>query len=310
MESITKVASDTELAEKILELKKERNAVILAHNYQRAEVQDIADYVGDSLGLSQQAAKTSADVIVFCGVHFMAETAAILCPQKTVLLPDPEAGCPMADMINAEDMRELKRQHPRALSVCYVNSTAEVKAECDYACTSSNAVKVIDYLGDQSEIIFVPDKYLGDYVSKQTGKNLILWQGFCPTHVRIIPEDILKQKEAHPEAKVIVHPECLPEVIALADAALSTGGMIEYARNSEVREIIVGTEVGILHRMKKENPDKEFYPASKLAVCPNMKRINLEKVLWSLEDMLHRITVPPEIAARAKRSIDRMLEIV
>lgn len=310
MESITEIASHTELAEKILQLKKERNAVILAHNYQRAEVQDIADYVGDSLGLSQQAAKTSADVIVFCGVHFMAETAAILCPQKTVLLPDPEAGCPMADMITAEDMRELKGQHPQALSVCYVNSTADVKAECDYACTSSNVVKVIDYLRDQSEIIFVPDKYLGDYVSKQTGKDLILWQGFCPTHVRIIPDDILKQKEVHPEAKVIVHPECLPEVIALADAALSTGGMIEYARNSEAREIVVGTEVGILHRMKKENPDKEFYPASKLAVCPNMKRINLEKVLWSLEDMLHRITVPPEIAARARLSIDRMLEIV
>jgi len=310
MESVTEIVSDTELAEKILELKKERNSVILAHNYQRAEVQDIADYVGDSLGLSQQAAKTSADVIVFCGVHFMAETAAILCPEKTVLLPDPEAGCPMADMITAEDMRELKRKHPEAVTVCYVNSTAEVKAECDYACTSANVVKVIEFLENEKEIIFVPDKYLGDYVSKKTGKELILWQGFCPTHVRIIPEDIIKQKEAHPDAKVIVHPECLPEVIALADEALSTGGMIEYARNSEAGEIIVGTEIGILHRMKKENPGKEFYPASRLAICPNMKRINLEKILWSLEDMLHKITVPPEIATRAKRSIDRMLEIV
>jgi quinolinate synthase len=310
MGSLTHVASHTELAEKILELKRERNAVILAHNYQRAEVQDIADYVGDSLGLSQQAAETGAEVIVFCGVHFMAETAAILCPGKTVLLPDVEAGCPMADMITAEDMRELKNEHPKAVSVCYVNSTAEVKAECDYACTSSNAVKVVNHLKDSPEIIFVPDKYLGDYVSKRTGKELILWRGFCPTHVKIIPEDILKQKEAHPRAKVIVHPECLPEVVALADAALSTGGMIEYARTSEAKEIIVGTEVGILHRMRKENPQKQFYPASKLAVCPNMKRINLEKVFWSLEDMLHRITVPPEIATRARLSIDRMLEIV
>jgi quinolinate synthase len=310
MESATKISSHTELAEKILQLKKQRNAVILSHNYQRAEVQDIADYVGDSLGLSQQAAKTSAEVIVFCGVHFMAETAAILCPEKTVLLPDIEAGCPMADMITAEDMRELKKEHPQAVSVCYVNSTADVKAECDYACTSSNAVKVVEFLKNKPQIIFVPDKYLGDYVSKRTGKELILWRGFCPTHVKIIPEDVLKQRAAHPNAKVIVHPECLPEVIALADAALSTGGMIEYARTSEAREIIVGTEIGIIHRMKKENPDKEFYPASKLAVCPNMKRINLEKVLWSLEDMLHRITVPPETATRARLSIDRMLEIV
>lgn len=310
MESVTEISTDTELAEKILELKRAKNAVILAHNYQRGEVQDIADYVGDSLGLSQQAAETDADIIVFCGVHFMAETAAILCPDKTVLLPDINAGCPMADMIAGEDMVQLKSKHPKAISVCYVNTTAEVKAECDYACTSSNAVKVIGYLEDKSEIIFVPDKYLGDYVNKQTGKDLILWHGFCPTHAKIIPEDVLEQKEVHSDAKVVVHPECLPEVIELADAVLSTGGIINYAKKSEAKEIIIGTEIGIIHRLKKENPDKEFYPASKYAVCPNMKLINLEKVLWSLEDMTHKIIVPPEIASRAKLSIDRMLEIV
>ncbi len=310
MESTTKITTDTELVEKILELKGVKNAVILAHNYQRGEVQDIADYIGDSLGLSQQAAKTSADIIVFCGVHFMAETAAILCPDKTVLLPDLDAGCPMADMITGQDMVQLKREHPEATSVCYVNTTAEVKAECDYACTSSNAVKVINYLKDKKKIIFVPDKYLGDYVSKQAGRELILWYGFCPTHAKIIPEDVLEQKKAHPDAKVVVHPECLPEVIELADAVLSTGGIVDYAKKSEAKQIIVGTEIGILHRLKKENPDKEFYPASKYAVCPNMKLINLEKILWSLEDMAHKVKVPPEISSRAKRSIDRMLEIV
>lgn len=218
---------DAELVEKILALKKRRNAVILAHNYQLGEVQDIADFVGDSLELSQNAAKTDASVIVFCGVHFMAETASILCPDKVVLLPDMNAGCPMADMITAERLRAKKKEHPRAVVVCYINSSAEVKAESDICCTSANAVGVIESLGAR-EIIFVPDKYLGHYVSARTGKKMILWPGFCPTHVRIKPERIKELKREYPQAKIVVHPECTPEVIALADEVFSTSGMCRY----------------------------------------------------------------------------------
>jgi quinolinate synthase len=297
-----------ELEKQILELKRERNAVILVHNYQRPEVQDIADFVGDSLDLSQKAATTTADVIVFCGVHFMAETAAILNPGRTVLLPDAGAGCPMANMITAEELREKKKELPNATVVTYINSSAEVKAESDYCCTSANGVKIVQSI-DNEEIIFVPDQYLGQFIATKTGKRMTLWPGYCPTHVRILPEDIIKRKKEHPKAKVVVHPECRPEVIALADEALSTSGMVRYARREDVSEMIVGTEVGIIHRLRKENPGKIFIPASPKAICPNMKKITLEKILWSLEDMKPVIQVPEEIRTRAKAAVDRMLAI-
>jgi len=297
------------LVEKIKKLKAEKNAVILAHNYQLPEVQDIADFTGDSLGLSIEASKTKADVIVFCGVYFMAETAKILSPQKTVLIPDKYAGCPMADMINAQQLRELKEKNPLAKVLCYVNTTAEVKAECDLCCTSANAVKMVrEVLKDAKEIIFIPDKYLANYVSTQTGRDFITWQGYCPTHTVILPEDILREKELHPDAEVLVHPECTPQVISLADKTLSTEGMCKYVRGSKAKEIIIGTEKGIIHRLKKENPSKIFYPISAQAICPNMKKITLEKVLWSLEDMEYKIELPDDIIARARQSIQRMLD--
>jgi len=298
---------NNELVEKISALKKRRDAVILAHNYQLGEVQDIADFVGDSLELSQRAAETDAGVIVFCGVQFMAETASILCPEKVVLLPDINAGCPLADMITAERLRAKKKEHPQAVVVCYVNSPAEVKAESDICCTSANAVEVVESL-DAREILFVPDQYLGHYVSARTGKKMILWPGFCPTHVRISPERIKELKREYPQAKVVVHPECRPEVIALADEVLGTGGMCRYARRDEVREMIVGTELGIIHRLRKENPGKRFIPASEQAICPDMKLITPEKILWSLEKMSPEVKVPEEIRLRAKAAVDKMLE--
>ena len=298
---------DDKLVEKISALKKRRNAVILVHNYQLGEVQDIADFVGDSLDLSQRAAETDADVIVFCGVHFMAETASIICPDKVVLLPDINAGCPMADMITAERLRAKKKEHPQAVVVCYINSSAEVKAESDVCCTSANAVRVVESL-DAREILFVPDQYLGHYVSARTGKKMILWPGFCPTHVRIKPERIKELKREYPQARVVVHPECRPEVIALADEVASTSGMCRYARRDEVREMVVGTEVGIIHRLRKENPGKRFIPVSEQAICPNMKLITLEKVLWSLEEISPEVKVPGEIRLRAKAAVDKMLE--
>jgi quinolinate synthase len=300
--------ADSELAEKIVSLKKRRNAVILAHNYQRPEVQDIADFVGDSLELSQNAAKTDAEVIVFCGVHFMAETASILSPAKTVLLPEINAGCKMADMITAEQLRERKKNFPHAAVVCYVNSTADVKAESDVCCTSANAVKVVQNI-DASEILFVPDQYLGHYVSTKVTKTIHLWHGYCPIHVHILPEHVLAKKKEYPQAKVIVHPECTPQVIALADEVMSTGGMVRYARRDEVREMIVGTEVAILHRLEKENPGKKFIAASDKAICPNMKLTGLDSILWSLEDMNPEVTVPEEIRLRAKSCLDKMLQI-
>jgi len=283
---------DAELVEKIMVLKKKRNAVILVHNYQLGEIQDIADFVGDSLELSQKAAKTGADVIVFCGVHFMAETASILCPDKIVLLPDINSGCRMAGMITAEQLRAKKKEHPQAVVVCYVNSTAEVKAESDVCCTSANAIRVVESLNTQ-EILFIPDQYLGHYISDRTGRKMILWPGFWE----------------YPQAQVVVHPECTPEVIALADAVLSTGGMCRYARRGEVREMVVGTEIGIIHRLKKENPGKRFIPVSEQAICPHMKLITLEKVLWSLEEMSPEVKVPEAIRLRAKAAVDRMLEV-
>lgn len=297
------------LSEKINKLKKQHNAIILAHNYQLPEVQDIADYHGDSLELSRIAAKTDARVIVFCGVHFMAETASILCPDKKVLIPDVNAGCPMANMITAADLKELKARHPRAVVVGYVNTSAEVKAELDICCTSTNAVEIVSGLKKEEEIIFIPDKYLADFVSQRTGRRLISWDGYCPTHVKIRPEDIIKQIRLHPHAKVMVHPECIPEVIALADVVLSTGRMCKYVPESTAKEFIVGTETGIIYRLQKDNPGKKFYPASELAVCPNMKRINLEKVLWSLEEMKEEVLVTEAIRQKAKRAIDRMMAI-
>ena len=302
-------SSDTELKDKISALKKSKNAVILAHNYQLGEIQDAADFVGDSLELSQKAAMTDADVIVFCGVHFMAETAAIICPDKTVLLPELHAGCPMANMISAKRLREEKKKHPGAMVVCYVNSTAAVKAESDVCCTSANAVRVVEKLADAGEILFVPDQYLGNYVSSKTGREMILWPGFCPTHIRILPQHIINIRQEYPRAKVVIHPECRPEVIALADEVLSTGGMCRFARETEAEEIIVGTEIGIIHRLKKENPGKKFIPASEQAVCPRMKLITLDTLLWSLEKMTNRIKVPERIRLRAKATVDKMLEI-
>jgi len=297
------------LEDKIKELKKKRNAVILAHNYQLPEVQDVADYRGDSLELSRIAAKTDAQVLVFCGVYFMAETASILSPQKKVIMPDIHAGCPMANMLKAEDLRQLKRKHPGAAVVGYVNTSADVKAELDYCCTSTNAVAVVNALKDYKEIIFVPDKYLADFVARKTGRKMIIWNGFCTTHIKILPEDVKREKKFHPFAKVMVHPECLPQVVAMADAVLSTSQMAKFCKESEATEFIVGTEIGLIYRLKKDNPKKEFYPASERAVCPNMKRTTQEKIIVALEEMKDEVMVPDDIRLRARKSIDRMLEI-
>ena len=297
------------LENRIETLKKDRKAVILVHNYQLPEVQDIGDFVGDSLELSQRAARTDAEVIVFCGVYFMAETAVILSPEKTVLLPDMNSGCPMADMIDAEQLRQLKREHPNAVVVCYVNSSAEVKSESDYCCTSSNGVKVVESLQDAEEIIFVPDKYLGRYISSQTGREMILWNGYCPTHVRIGEHDITRAKTEHPDAIVMVHPECTGPVCEIADVVLSTSGMCKYVKDSDVNEFIVATELGIIHRLRKENPGKRFYAATEAGVCPNMKLTTIEKVLWSLEKMEHKITVSADIRSRALKAVENMINI-
>ncbi|MDD5348074.1 MAG: quinolinate synthase NadA [Candidatus Omnitrophica bacterium] len=299
-----------DLSRTIKELKKKRNAVILVHNYQLPEVQDIADFRGDSLELSRVAATTPAKVIVFCGVHFMAETASILSPDKKVIMPDVHAACPMANMITAAQLRTLRKEHPRAIVVGYVNTSAEVKAELDVCCTSTNAVAVVNAFKDAKEVIFVPDKYLADYVSRKTGRKLISWDGFCPTHMRITAEDIKREKEFHPFAKVLVHPECRPDVVAMADAALSTSQMAKFAQNDPAKEFIIGTEVGIIYRLKQDNPTKEFYAASEAAVCPNMKRTTQEKVVWSLETLKQEVRVSDDIRRRAKKAIDRMLEII
>lgn len=297
------------IEEQIQELKEQRGAVILAHNYQLDEVQAIADFTGDSLELSRKAANLSEDVVVFCGVHFMAETAAVLSPDKTVLIPDPNAGCPMADMVTAEQLRAVKSEHPGAKVVCYVNSSAEVKAESDICCTSSNAVDVCKSLGDE-QIIFVPDRNLGSFVAEKLGKEFVLYNGFCPTHERIRDVDVQEMKEKHPDAVVMAHPECSKPVRDLADELLSTGQMCRFAQVSDAKEFIVATELGINYRLRNENPDKTFYPVNPdRAVCPNMKKITLEKILWSLQDMKERVTVPKEIAQKAVGCIQRMLEI-
>lgn len=291
----------------IAQLKKERKAIILAHNYQRAEVQDIADYVGDSFGLSQKAVEADANVIVFCGVDFMAESAAILNPDKVVLNPMPEAGCPMARMISALDVKALKSQYPGAEVVCYVNSSAEVKAESDVCCTSSNAVKVVNSLKGE-EVIFVPDRNLAYYTQKFTSRKIHAWHGYCPTHHLITAGDVLVAKMEHPDAEVLVHPECRPEVIDLADKVFSTDGIVKYARDAK-KSLIIGTESGIIHRLEKENPGKHFYPLSSYTICPNMKMNSLETVRDSLRTMSTPICVPEDIRIRAKKALDRMLEV-
>ena len=298
------------LIEKINRLRKEKNAVILAHNYQTGEIQDIADFTGDSLGLSKEAAMTEADVIVFCGVLFMAETAAILSPEKTVLLPDKEAGCPMADMITAQRLQDMKDEYPQAVVVCYVNSPADVKALSDYCCTSSNAAEVVNSIEADREIIFVPDKNLGQHIMENTGRKLLLWPGFCPTHVQPPAEDVKKVQLQHPDAITMAHPECNKEIRLISDKLLSTGQMLSYARQSKNKEFIIATEKGIIHTLKKQNPDKQFYLASERFVCPNMKKITLEKVLFSLEDMKYKITVDENIAEAARVALERMVKVL
>ena len=297
------------LSDEIRALAAKRHAVILVHNYCRGEVQDVADFTGDSLELARKAAETTADVIVFCGVYFMAETAKILNPSRTVLIPDPSAGCPMADMVTAAQLRELKARHPDAKAVCYVNSTAEVKAECDMCVTSGNAERVMAQFPPEQEILFVPDQHLGGHIAGMLGRTYTLWPGYCPTHAAVTVKAIEEARAQHPGAPVLVHPECARDVREAADERLSTGGMCRYARESSAQEIVVGTETGILHRLRKENPEKRFYPVSERLVCPNMKKNTLENLRDSLRDMKTEVTVPDEIAVRARRAIDAMLAI-
>lgn len=301
--------SKDDIIKQIKELLKVRNAVLLAHNYMRDEVQEIADFTGDSLGLSIEAAKTDADVIVFCGVHFMAESAATLSPEKTVLLPRPDAGCPMADMVTAEGLEELKASHPGVPVVTYVNSSAEVKAASDICCTSANAIRVVKSL-QEDELIFVPDRNLGRWIAGFVPeKRFIFWEGFCPTHERMTLEEVQKMRTEHPDALFVCHPECAPEVSAVADHVCSTSGMYDYCRNSPAHTFIIGTETGILYRLRKENPGKEFILASPSLICPNMKLTSLENVLFSLQTMSPVVTVPEEVRLKAKAALDRMLAV-
>jgi quinolinate synthase len=301
--------SDAEIRDRICELRTARGAVILVHNYQLGEVQDLGDFVGDSLELSRQAAGTAAATIVFCGVHFMAETAAILSPTKTVLLPVREAGCPMADMATAEAVREAKAAHPGAIVVTYINSSAAVKAESDVCVTSANAAAIVRKLPTDRPILFLPDRNLGAWVARETGREMILWPGFCPTHMWITREAVSERKREFPGAEVIIHPESRLEVIDLADAVLSTGGMLRHVRESAARQFIVATELGIIHRLRKENPGKQFIPVSEQAVCANMKMIRAVDVLRALERNEHRIVVPEDLRVRALRPIEQMLAL-
>jgi len=322
----------TLLRDKILKLKKDLNAVILAHNYQRAEVQEIADITGDSLELSRAAAKTDYDVIVFCGVHFMAESASILSPDKTVLLPEISAGCPMADMVTVQGprktrrefytdklgipfsfpdeftLRDMKKQYPGVPVVAYVNTSAAVKAESDVCCTSSNVVKVVESVKEDT-VICIPDRNLSAYAAKRTKKKIISWDGFCNVHARLDAEDVDKAKTEHPDAVLVVHPECPPDVQERADHITSTSGMLRYCKESKHKEFIIGTEEGLLHRLRADSPEKKFYLLSEEMVCPNMKRTRLESVLRAMENMEHVIKVPEEIRVPAKRALDRMLEV-
>ena len=324
--------ADRRLQDEILKLRAERRAVILSHNYQRNEVQDIADFVGDSLELSRTASEAECDVIVFCGVNFMAESASILSPDKTVLLPEPEANCPMADMIRVDEPRRLwktypgyetqptltfpveftlmdiKRQYPGVPVVAYVNTTAEVKAHSDICCTSSNVVKVVESLPEE-RVICIPDRNLSAWAQRNTKKQIIAWDGFCHVHDRVTREDVLKARREHPNALLMAHPECRPEVLDLAEHVTSTSGMLKYANDSTHSEFIVGTELGLMHRLKKENPEKVFHPLRKDMICPNMKKTTLKSVRDALKEMRHVIKVPEDIRVPAKRALDRMLEI-
>ncbi|BCA81190.1 quinolinate synthase NadA [Desulfuromonas sp. AOP6] len=297
-----------EIKAEIRRLAQERNALLLAHNYQRDEIQEIADITGDSLGLSMEAARTDKDVIVFCGVHFMAESAAILAPDKIVLLPRPDAGCPMADMVTPEGLRQLKAKHPGVPVVTYVNSSAAVKAESDICCTSANAIKVVNSL-DAAEVILVPDRNLGHYIAGHTDKVCHFWEGYCPTHERLEVADVERAKKDYPEAVFMAHPECHPSILALADHICSTSGMYDYVRTSAARQFIVGTEAGILFRLRRENPDREFILPTSRLICPNMKLTSLEDVLHSLQTLSPEITVPSEVRKKARTALDRMLAV-
>lgn len=304
-------APELSLKDKVLELKKKRNAVIVAHNYQLPEIQDIADYLGDSLGMAKYAQQSGAPVIVICGVHFMAESAAIMNPGKKILLPDLEAGCSLAECITAEQLVAWKKEHPGAAVVAYINTTASVKAESDIICTSSNAQKIVESLPPEQEILFIPDMYLGTWVRSKTNRKIHLWNGSCHTHVRIRPEPIVELKKQHPKAEFLMHPECgcLTASMGLADKILSTDGIIRRAKESSAKEFIIATETGIIHRLQKENPGKEFFPAAAEATCEFMKKITLEKVQWALEDLQYEIKVPDETAARARKALERMMAV-
>ena len=298
------------LKKKIRKLKKEKNAVIIVHNYQRDEIQDIADISGDSLALSQAAVRADAKVIVFCGVDFMAESASILNPKKIVLLPVKEAGCPMADMVTIERLHEKKKEYPNAAIVCYVNSSAAIKAESDICCTSSNAVQVVESLKDYKEVIFIPDKNLGRYVQANVpDKKIILWEGFCPTHIRVSKEEILRAKEEHKEAIVLAHPECNPDVLSVSDHICSTGGMFKFVKASKAKSFIIATESGMLYGLKKQNPDKDFYVPTDRLICPTMKLTTLGWVAHSLEAMEYQIRITGKIKEKAYKSLGRMLKV-
>ena len=297
------------LQAEIRALAAERQAVILAHNYQRPEVQDVADFLGDSLGLSQRAARSSARVIVFCGVDFMAETAAILAPGRKVVIPEPRADCPMAAMVDVDGLLALKAQHPGAAVVSYVNTTAAVKALSDICCTSANAIRIVQSFPADREIIFTPDCNLGSWAAKKTGRELILWPGFCPTHALITLEDVLKAKQEHPAAKVVIHPECRAEVSAIADAVESTSGMIRFCREDSAEEYLIGTETGMIYRLSKDIPGKRFYPVTESSICPNMKLTTLDKVLRALRAEAPVVELPEDVRKGALRAVQRMIEV-
>lgn len=310
MDSTINKFSKKNLVEEILAWKKKRKAVILAHVYQPAEIQDIADFIGDSLFLSQQAAQTDAEVIVFCGVYFMAETAAILSPEKIILLPEIKAGCPLADMAPPEKVKEKLKELPKAVIISYVNSFAAVKALSDYCCTSANAVQVVQAISNKKDILFIPDKNLANFIAQRTKRKIIPWPGFCPIHNLLTKEDVIKAKKLHPQALLLVHPECRPEVCNLADYIGSTKGIINFVSNNSVKEYIIGTEIGIFHPLKKSNPDKEFFAASEKMICRDMKLIDLEKVLRSLQILEPQITVPEDIRKKSLKALSRMLETI
>jgi quinolinate synthetase complex, A subunit len=301
-----KAEQNRELRERLMQLKKERNAIILAHYYQRDEIQEVADFRGDSFLLAQKAAQTDADVIVFCGVHFMGESAKILAPNKTVIIPDERAGCPMADMVNVDGLRKLKAQHPNATVVTYINSSAEIKAETDICCTSANAVKVVNSV-EGDEVIWVPDKNLGHYVQQNTDKKMIIWEGYCNTHDMLTVKDVEEMKAKYPNAQFVVHPECRPEVVELGDFVGSTTAIIKYCKESDCQEFIVGTEDGTGYQLRLDSPNKTFHFASKYLVCPNMKVNNLKKLVKCLETMQPQIYVPDHVADEARKSLERML---